>query len=161
MGTREEFVKACQKEVDHNSIYLWGGQGERTKRLSIADIENMETNKTNVERILKHLASIYPKGIEESRAFDCSGLVTYHLMKLGVITSDMTANGIYKMCKAIKKAELEPGDFVFKVTDGKAVHIAVYKGDGVLIEAVGRDDGVQNTKLTTKFNKYGMLEKLQ
>ncbi len=157
MGLREEFIKNAQSEVDNNSIYVWGGQGEKTEGLSIKTIECLEnSNHTNVKRILKHIADIYPD-TNKSRAFDCSGLVTYHLIKLSILYSDTTANGLFKWCKPINKKDLLPGDLVFKVTDGKAVHVAIYKGDNTLIESVGRDEGVQNTKLSTKFNKFGRV----
>ena len=159
MGLREDFVKNVQSEVENNSIYVWGGQGEKTESLSIKTLEIMEgNNHANVKRILKHIADIYPD-TNKSRAFDCSGLVTYHLIKLGIIKSDMTANGLYKLCKPITKKELQAGDLVFKVTNDKAVHVAVYVGDGKLVESVGRDDGVINTDLSTKFNKYGRISR--
>ena len=157
MGLRDDFIKNAQAEVDNNSIYVWGGQGEKTEGLSIKTIECFEnSNHANVKRILKHIADIYPD-TNNSRAFDCSGLVTYHLIKLGVLRNDTTANGLFKWCKPINKKDLLPGDLVFKVTDGKAVHVAIYKGDNTLIESVGRDEGVQNTKLSTKFNKFGRV----
>ena len=157
MGLREDFVKNVQSEVKNNSIYVWGGQGEKTESLSVKIIEVMEnSNHTNVKRILKHIADIYPDS-NKSRAFDCSGLVTYHLIKLGVLKNDTTANGLYKWCKPITKKELKSGDLVFKVTEGKAVHVAVFIGDNKLVESVGRDDGVKNTELSSKFNKYGRI----
>lgn len=160
MSLRDDFVNNAQMEVDNNSIYVWGGQGEKTEGLSIKTLESLEnSNHANIKRILKHISDIYPD-TNKSRAFDCSGLVTYHLMKLGLITYDTTANGLYKWCKSITKKELKRGDLVFKVTDGKAVHVAIYKGDGMLIESVGRDEGVKNTELTSKFNKYGRIPSL-
>lgn len=155
------FVNNAQMEVDNNSIYIWGGQGEKTEDLSIAVIESMENNNhANVKRILKHIADIYPD-TNKSRAFDCSGLVTYHLIKLGILRNDTTANGLYKWCKPITKKELQRGNLVFKVTNGgKAVHVAIYAGDNKLIESVGRDEGVKNTELTSKFNKYGRIPSL-
>lgn len=157
MGLREEFVKNVQSEVKNNSIYVWGGQGEKTESLSIKTLEIMEgNNHANVKRILKHIADIYPD-TNNSRSFDCSGLVTFHLMKLGVIKSDMTANGLYKLCNPVNKKDLQSGDLVFKVTEGKAVHVAVYVGDKTLVESVGRDEGVKNTELSSKFNKYGRI----
>lgn len=157
MGLREEFVKNCQEEVDHNSIYVWGGQGQKVNNHSnIEFLETMETSKANVKRVLKHIADIYPN-TSLAKMFDCNGLVTYHLIRLKCLQYDTTANGLYKWCKSITKKELKPGDLCFKVTDGKAVHVAVYKGDGILIESVGRDEGVKNTELTSKFNKYGRI----
>lgn len=161
MNLRDIFVNNAQMEVDNNSIYIWGGQGEKTEGLSIKDIERMENNNhANVKRILKHISDIYPD-TNKSRAFDCSGLVTYHLIKLGILRNDTTANGLYKWCKPITKKELQRGNLVFKVTNGgKAVHVAIYAGDNKLIESVGRDEGVKNTELTSKFNKYGRIPSL-
>lgn len=156
MSSREEFIKNICAEVDHNSIYVWGGQGELLTQCTISKIESMEGgNKTNVNRILKHISDIYMKGISKARLFDCSGLITYHLIKLGLLYYDTTADGLYKKCVPISKKELMPGDMVFKVTDGKAVHVALYIGENKLVECVGRDEGVQYTTLSTKFNKYG------
>ena len=157
MGLREEFVKNVQSEVENKSIYVWGGQGEKTEEFTINKLECFEnSNHANVKRILKHIADIYPD-TNKSRAFDCSGLVTYHLIKLGILKNDTTAHGLYKWCKAITKKELKAGDLVFKVTEGKAVHVAVYIGENKLVESVGRDEGVINTDLSTKFNKYGRI----
>ena len=163
MGLREEFVKNVQREVENNSMYVWGGQGELMENLSPKKLEQMETSKKNVQRILIHLSEVYDNtiGLKNVRVFDCSGLITYHLMKLGILKSDTTANGLYKWCKPTTKKELQKGDLVFKVTDGKAVHVAVYAGDNKLVESVGRDDGVKNTELTSKFNKYGKIPSFQ
>lgn len=159
MGLREEFIKNVTEEVEHNSIYVWGGQGELLSQCTISKIESMETSKQNVERVLKHISDIYLKGISKARLFDCSGLLTYHLIRLGLLYYDTTANGLYKKCVPITKKELMPGDFVFKVTEGKAVHVALFIGDNKLVECVGRDEGVQFTTLSTKFNKYGRFPK--
>lgn len=158
MSVRDEFVKNVQNEVNNCSIYVWGGQGENLKTfLTISKLEKMETSKENVCRVINHIAKVYKDINDATRIFDCSGLVTYHLMKLGILKSDTTANGLYKWCKPITKKELKKGDLVFKVTDGKAVHVAVYIGDNKLVECVGRDEGCKNTELTTKFNKYGKI----
>ena len=160
MTLKEQFLENAQQEVENNSIYVFGGQGQETRNLTVKQIGKMETNDTNVSRILRHIANIYPN-IKKSKAFDCSGLITYHLMKLGLIKSDTTANGLYKMCVAVEPSDLRPGDLVFTVKNDKASHVAIFRG-GVtpynLIESVGRDDGVKNTKFnSTKFNKCGRL----
>lgn len=155
MSVVDEFVKMAQAEVDNNSVYVWGGQGQKLSSMTFDKIREMETSDENARRVIQHVADIYLKGIKRAKIFDCSGLITYILMRLGVLSYDTTANGIYKKCRAITKKDLRPGDLVFKVTNEKAVHVAIYKGDDILIEAVGRDEGVKNTKLSSKFNKYG------
>lgn len=154
----DEFVADVAHEVSAKSIYVWGGQGEKYKTTTLKTIEGMEEgNEANVKRILKHVADIYPVP-DDCRMFDCSGLLTFHLIRMGILSYDTTANGLYHKCRKITKKELKPGDFVFKVTDAdKAVHVAMYYNDNTLVECVGRDEGVQFTKLTSKFNKYGRL----
>ena len=162
MTQKERFANECIKEVDNKSIYVWGGQGEKTSSLSIAILERMETDKNNVKRVLGYINTIYDKntGIPaNSRAFDCSGLVTYTLMKMGLLTYDTTADGLYKRCKPITKKELQKGDLVFKVKNDRASHVGVYIGDGKLVEAYGRDKGVCISELTSSFNKFGVYPK--
>lgn len=158
MTRRQEFVENVKKEVENNSIYVYGGQGELLEQITISKLQSMETP-ANVARILKHVADIYLKGIARARIFDCSGLLTYHLIKLGALMWDTTADGLYKKCKPITKRELLPGDLVFTVKNNKASHVAMVSevnGEVIkLVEAVGRDVGVAETALTTKFNKYG------
>lgn len=163
MTKRAEFVENVKKEVDNNSVYVWGGQGELLEQTTFSKLESMESkNVTNVKRVLNHIADVYSKGITRARLFDCSGLVTFHLMKIGYLKYDTTANGLMNMCEKIAKRELLPGDLVFTVKNGKASHVAVYadtNGDK-LVEAVGRDVGVTYTTLSNKFNAYGRLPKL-
>ena len=158
MSIKDDFISNVESEVLAKSIYAWGGQGELTKTTAnIKTLESMETSKNNVKRILNHLAKIYPIP-DNSRMFDCSGLITFHLIKLKLLKYDTTADGLYKKCKSIKKNELLPGDLVFKVNaNNKAVHVAMYDGNNYIIEAYGRDEGVIKTQLTSKFNKYGRL----
>lgn len=158
MTRRQEFVQNVKQEIENNSIYVFGGQGELLEQITISKLQSMETP-ANVERILKHVADVYPKGTKRARIFDCSGLITYHLIKLGALMRDTTADGLYKKCKPITKRELLPGDLVFTVKNNKASHVATVievNGDVIKLgEAVGRDVGVAETTLTTKFNKYG------
>lgn len=162
MTQKERFANECLKEVENKSIYVYSGQGEKTSSLSITTLERMETGKTNVKRILDYISSIYDinNGIPaNSRAFDCSGLVTYTLMKLGLLTYDTTADGLYKRCKPIAKKELEKGDLCFKVKNDHASHVGVYIGNNKIVEAHGRDKGVCVSELTSTFNKFGVYPK--
>ena len=160
--SKERFAEEVKKEVNNKSIYVWGGQGEKTATASISMLERMETGKNNVKRVLEYINTIYDKndGIPaNSRMFDCSGLVTYTLMKLGLLTYDTTADGLYKRCKPISKRELEKGDLCFKVTNDKASHVGVYIGDNTIVEAYGRDKGVIISELSSTFNKFGVYPK--
>lgn len=119
-----------------------------------------ETSAANAKRVIEHVASLVNHGFvtDDTKFFDCSGLVTYYLIKLGVLRSDTTANGIMAKCKKIKKEDLKAGDFCFKVSENKAYHIGTYVGDGKVIESKGRDYGVVKLPITdSNWDVFGRL----
>lgn len=79
----------------------------------------------------------YVYGGESKKGFDCSGFVKYVYNHFDIdITrksSDQAKGG-----KAVKKADLQPGDLVFFDTDGglnNITHVGIYIGDGKFIHA--------------------------
>ena len=56
--------------------------------------------------------------------------------------SKRNCDHLWAMCKAIGKSELQPCDLLFRGTDSDKNHVGVYVGNGMVIEAKGRDDGV-------------------
>ncbi len=79
----------------------------------------------------------YVYGGESKKGFDCSGFVKYvynHFdMSITRKSSDQGKGG-----KAVKKADLQPGDLVFFDTDGglnNITHVGIYIGDGKFIHA--------------------------
>lgn len=158
----KEFIAKLEKEVQNRSIYVWGGQGEKA---SEEIIERKESEAKNQKRALK-LYNARKAKYKNMRVFDCSGLVTKLWGEVGAQkkTFDTTANGLMKnYCKTITKAQLMPGDLVFrKYNSGKAYHVGVVVDfDGNVIEAKGRDDGVVKRALTASrnyWNAYGRPE---
>lgn len=79
----------------------------------------------------------YVYGGESKKGFDCSGFVKYVYnnfdMSIARKSSDQGKGG-----KAVKKADLQPGDLVFFDTDGglnNITHVGIYIGDGKFIHA--------------------------
>lgn len=72
--------------------------------------------------------------------FDCSGLVQYALNKAGMGIGDMVAAQQMKLGTQTDVSKLQPGDLV-AATDGS--HIAIYIGNGKMIEAPGTGDFVK------------------
>lgn len=150
MSDREKYIEKLQKIADRHDPYVWSGQGQQLKKLRVLDLIELEKgNVDNLSRILKYIVKQEQAGVDMSpcRIFDCSGLVTYLLMKLGVLKSDLTAKGLYAECirrngqKTMK--DLQPGYLVFKGTDISSIgHVGTYIGGGKVIEAKGRDYGV-------------------
>lgn len=69
--------------------------------------------------------------------FDCSGL-TYYAWKQAGVTLPRSSSDQYAWATKIKKADLKPGDFVFyssSGTTGSISHVALYVGDGKIVQA--------------------------
>ena len=138
-------------------LYVWGAQGQE---MTPALIKKLENSTTNYNRALAH----YNKHVENGEtlvAYDCSGMVVAYLLENGYIGSDTTANGLYfTHCSAIGKSDLVGGDLVFKKysTKNRMYHVGVYMGDGTVVHAKGRDDGVVREPLpATNWNRFGRL----
>ena len=91
-------------------------------------------------------------------AADCSGLIVYALRKLGAFTSnqDMGSGSLRNILKnrgKFKDMPDIPGLIVWRTG-----HIAIYVGEGKIVEAKGTDYGVvySNAK-TANFTEYGYL----
>lgn len=150
----QKFCEYLHKQEENHSLYLWGGQGEQVEtngRNNLKIVAEMETTIDKAQAVADKLMDCYFKGLDMSKAryFDCSGLGVYYFLKKGFITSDKTANGLYKLCKDHPKMDdLKPGDFVFKSFSGNNWgHIGYCSGrasDGSILvtESRGRAYGV-------------------
>lgn len=148
MNKREKFLYYMNKRAKLRDPYVWGGQGQKLRKTSLIDICSMETSIDNANKVLTYVAKNMQQGHDMSKCkiFDCSGLVTYYLMKLGVISSDMRAQGLYERCLYKKIEDAEPGDLLFRGDSiNDITHVGVYMGEMRVIEAKGRAYGVCNT----------------
>ena len=161
MNIKKQFIKLAEDEAKNNSLYLWGGQGETVLKTDPKKLLKMETSAANVARILKCLANKLTTGsnMDKAKYFDCSGLIVYLLQTLGLIQDDYTADGIYrKLCTPIKRTELVPGDLVFISTGTKITHCGIYVAENIVVEAVGRDYGVQRRLINkNSWNVFGRV----
>ena len=155
MGLLSEFLDYLHEQLENGSIYVWGAQGQNHETISEGWIRRMETSERNADRAIALWKKRKQEGkAEVLRAYDCSGLIMYFLQNLkGVYDYDMASNTIKGKCQKIEKAQLLPGDFVFRVytsgaSKGKAYHVGVVvDAEKNVIEAKGRDDGVVKRKL--------------
>lgn len=154
-----DFTRYLLDMVKEGCLYLWGGQGQHIAKLLTEEIILAETSTKNAARVFRLLANRLDSGYDwkDIQIFDCSGLGVYFFLLHGLIKSDMTADGLYKMCKKIKRSELREGDMVFIVaSNGKATHVGYYIGDGKVVESAGRDVGVVCGDISkNSWNAYG------
>lgn len=154
------------------AIYVWGGKGEtvpeddRARAAFFTKKETGDKSHTKAENITR-CERLYQRrkmaGVPVVQAFDCSGLIAHGLKALKLLNTRMSSRGYYSYCKestdktGMTRSDLAPGDLVFKHDGEKIVHVALYIGNGRLLESGGRDVGVQIRKLNSGDNRYGRL----
>ncbi|MBE5784409.1 MAG: hypothetical protein E7330_01270 [Clostridiales bacterium] len=146
------------KEQVGRSVYVWGGQGET--EITEKWVRSRENKEANILRVMRFYEGLRSKGISPIRAYDCSGLILHYWQdRVGFFTSDMTAAGLFRLCTALEKTALQPGDLVFRHNGTAIHHVGVYMGDGQVIEAEGRDRGVVERHIdaggTGYWNRFG------
>ena len=146
MGKKiDDFIAYLESHI--GDAYVWGAQGERVDNRP--DLEKWVRRKeTSRREAVRALAYIKKATKTPLYAFDCSGLIIHWLRDIrGLIDSDTNAQGLYRQCKQQGKLgawQMQAGDLVFRYSFavGKMGHVGVYVGNGMVIEAQGRDAGV-------------------
>ena len=162
MAKLNDFLMFLEEQVKNKSIYIWGAQGQGYPTLTEAWIKAKESG-SNETNALKTYRRAVAAGMEKlCKAFDCSGLGMYWLIREGLCTYDMTANGMMGKCTLIQVSHLKKGDWVFRVyksgaNKGRAYHIGYVVDDDLnVVHAKGRAYGVVKEKFSaTYWNAYG------
>lgn len=158
MSVKERFIEYLRSKV--GCIYVWGAQGETD--ITEEWIRKKETNEKNAERAIALWRRRKAEGMDPIAAYDCSGLIMKFLMDEGLYRSDMSSRGLYAAAEKISsRFDLAPGDLVFRHNGSRIYHVGVFLGDGMVIEAKGRDDGVVlrtiDASSKSYWNRYGRL----
>jgi len=157
MGILNDWLDYIDAQVGRG-VYLWGGQGKHVK--DVADVKSYINSKAQdsarAAKVWKYYQTL-SKAESDIRFFDCSGLAMYFFQNLrGVTKSDTTADGLWKGCAKLTKSNLKPGDFVFKQSGGKMVHIGYVARNGRIIEARASGYGVVKRDLSAgSWTHYG------
>jgi hypothetical protein len=133
--------------------YIYGSQGEvMTKSL-------LDTLIKRFGRSHYYFSGYSAEKWLGKQCFDCSGLIVWALQQLGLLNTDLTADGLYRICEPISRAALEPGDLVFyQNSNGYKTHVGVYMGNDKVIHARGTAYGVVETELFASFTAFGRLK---
>lgn len=114
----DEFIAYLYQQVMLHDIYVFGAQGQPVAEIlpRIPEMENSSNLRKILERIKVNIYESVEFDMKKSRAFDCSGLGTAFFMQYGLISSDTTADGLYKLCDEIPLSpeSLKLGDMVFQ-----------------------------------------------
>lgn len=157
MNVKEKFISKLEKVADRRDPYIWSGQGQKLRKLNIFELISMSQSLTALLAMITYIFNCMRQGyrMTDCKVFDCSGLMTYYLIKLGVISGDTTAQGLYNISKKKNISEVQRGDLVFCGTNEKDItHVGCYIGNNTVIEARGSKYGVCRTKLSERDFAY-------
>ena len=158
---RADFISYLYKQL--GNIYCWGGNGEDATYYAI---DVMENNANNKRRAKAFLAKQKKAGVQNIKMYDCSGLISRWLQDHGLAKGKCNCNKLWAMSSKIAKADLQPCDLLFRGSDTDKSHVGVYVGNGMVIEAKGRDDGViirpidATTNYWTYYGRLTVLNKI-
>jgi len=153
---RQTFVAYIAAQV--GALYVSGGQGQTA---TPALIRRLEKDDGNYRRAMASYNAHAAAGASLV-CYDCSGLIVKFLLDNKLIVKDKTANGLFfDECGAIERSELQAGDLMFKkyALKNQMYHVGVYMGDGSVVHAKGRDDGVvRESADAAGWNRFGRLK---
>lgn len=150
----QEFLAMLMQSED---FVIMGGGGSITpeRYQAIVDAVSDENGKKVVEYVLSKVGYPYSQAYRDSgRYYDCSSLAYYawknagvNLMYEGANTAAAEGKFCYDNHYLVPYEEMQPGDLIFYSygTNGRffnITHVAVYVGDGMVVEAANERIGV-------------------
>lgn len=117
-----------------------------------AQVSDLSGMGRTIARIALHLVgTAYRYGGDSTRGFDCSGLVQYVYKKVGMVLP-RTSYEQFQVGQAISLKDLRPGDLLFFSTYGAgASHVAIYVGNGLIVQALNSRTGVIVSSLSDAY----------
>lgn len=107
-----------------------------------------------VQLARSYLGTPYLYGGNSRSGLDCSALVQAVYSKLG-IALPRTADLQMRATNTISESQLRPGDLAFRVTpSGHAVHVAIYIGNGSVLEAPQQGEVVSIRPLYSALTQF-------
>lgn len=142
----KELIYAAQTEVDNHSIYVWGGSGQLCCEVSEAWIRAKEARSDNgkhADEAVKAWEAVMASPYRDvARCFDCSGFVSWCLIKAGASERRRDCDGLFARSTEIYTPE--DGCLLFRVNpkdQNDETHVGIYY-DGNQYHAKGRAYGV-------------------
>lgn len=150
MNKVDKMIYYAEQQAHHNDPYIWGGQGEKLKTLTVLKLCEMETSAENAQRVIEYVYKNRVNFDNKTKVYDCSGLVCKALEYAGIVKSgfDTTANELYLKFDKVPIGNRRRGDLIYKFNKAMiATHVGIVYGESYVIEAKGRDYGVVMSKI--------------
>lgn len=155
----EKIVSLLDDCLANGDIYVWGARGQ--DNITDGWIRSRETSVDYANRAIALLNKRKAEGHMNPRAFDCSGLISWLFMAVGLMTSRRDCDGIWALCTQISAPK--DGALLFRVSSTNSndeTHIGFYY-KGYQYHAKGRDYGVVKEKYKASYwHKIGWFKKM-
>jgi cell wall-associated NlpC family hydrolase len=118
----------------------------------------LESAAQAAEAALAQVGRPYRYGGDSPAGFDCSGLVRYSYLQVGVPVSRETRT-LREQARLISALDLRRGDLVFFDQEGKKYsHVGIYLGDGRFVHAPSSGGRVRTDRLDSDYWKRHFVE---
>ena len=166
MTNLEVYESTALEQVANHSIFVWAASGQLCKNINETWIREHEARNENGKHADEAVAAwkrvMQSEYKDVARAFDCSGLVSYCLIKAGVLEKRTDCDGLFARCDQIDQPE--DGALLFRVNaknQNDETHVGIYI-DKKQIEARGREWGVVERAYEPEYwKKFGWYRKLK
>ncbi len=82
-------------------------------------------------------------GIDPHKGADCSGFTMYIMRNVAGVTLSHSSRAQANEGRVISADEMRPGDLVFYGSGKRINHVAIYAGDGMVVHAANKEDGIK------------------
>ena len=137
-----ELYNAAKTEVENHSIYVWGGSGQLCADVSEAWIRQKEKGRMPEAAVNEWEAVMSGPYRDVARCFDCSGYVSWCLVKAGAFKGRTDCDGLFARCEEIYSPI--NGCLLFRTNPknpNDETHVGLFF-DGMQYHAKGRSYGV-------------------
>ncbi len=84
-------------------------------------------------------------GMDPHKGADCSGFTLYIMREVAGITLSHSSRAQANEGRVISADEMRPGDLVFYGSGSRINHVAIYAGDGLIVHASNKEDGIKTS----------------
>ena len=112
MNRLDKALYYARKQVERCGVYVWGGQGEKLRKLTALKLAQMESSSDNAARVQRFIFTHLKQFDKNTKIYDCSGLVVMALIYAGVLKAgeDLTVAreaGTIRLSAELVKAAAE------------------------------------------------------
>lgn len=116
------------------------------KKATATNVKSTGTRSDVLRIAAKYYGVPYVWGGNTPSGFDCSGFTRYVFRQVGVNLPRVSREQ-YAFSRKITRSQASPGDLVFYKTNGRVTHVAIYAGNGYMIDAPHRGAVVSKRKV--------------